>query len=280
MPIDEDKYPPATGRRRFVKGVVGSAVLGGLAVAGGALVESATNPTGQGGGVTQYFGNTVVDGPAPRGMPQIPVELDDEGFLRGVWPAVRQETRDGQQVTVAELDLGGTTYTSEWYQYCGIQDAPGLVPDADQDDYFRYDEGPPYQWQQTEVSPGDRVNVDDFADYRSWGNAVGRPGLGKPAIARWRSQDVSEVLPVQIIRSQRIADAAQGDDWLAATTTEGFLAYLNVCTHFCCVPGYKTTGQSATFGAENLVYCPCHQSVYDPFEIEQQTFVAFPRTSE
>lgn len=280
MPIDEDKYPPTTGRRRFVSGVVGSAVLAGLAVAGAGLIESATNPTGTGGGITSYFGNTVVDGPAPRGMPQIPVEIDSEGFLQGIWPEARQVTRDGQTVTVAEMEIGGSTYSGEWFQYCGVQDAPGLAPNAEQDNYFRYDEGPPYEWQQTEVSPGDKVNVDDFADYQTWGNEVGRPGLGKPATAQWRSQDASKVLPVQIIRSSTVEQEASGNEWLDATTMEGFLANLNLCTHFCCVPGYKATDQSAAFGAENLVYCPCHQSVYDPFAIEQQTFVAFPRTSE
>jgi Rieske Fe-S protein len=277
MSIDEDKYPARTGRRRFVSGVVGGAVLAGLGVAGGALVETTTNPTGRGGGVTQYFGNTVVEGPAPRGMPGIPVEIDSDGFLRGVWPEPRQVSRGGQTITVAEMELGPATYSGEWFQYCGLQTAPGVEPDADQDEYFRYDVGTPYEWQQAAVSPGDRVNVDHFDDFREWGNEVGRAGIGKPATARWRSEGASERLPVQIVRSARIQRRAEDDDWLAASTEAGFIAFLNKCTHFCCVTGYKTTEQSARFGAEDLVYCPCHQSVYDPFEIEQQSFVAFPR---
>ena len=284
MSTEGDKYPPATGRRRFVKGVVGSATLGGLATAGAVTIGTATNPTGEGGGVTQYVGNTVISGPAPRGMPQIPVEIDDEGFVRGVWPNVREVERPEGPVTLAEMQLGGVTYSSEWFQYCGVQEFPGVAPDADQDNYFRYAESPPYAWQEEEVSAGDRVNVEDFADYRDWGNEIGRGGLGKPAMVTWRSQDVEpgEVMPVQLIRSRLIEQRADagGNEWLSASTEAGFIANLNKCTHFCCVPGFKATQQSAQFGAQNMIYCPCHQSVYDPFALETSTFVAFPRPSE
>ena len=280
MTAEEDKYPPETGRRRFVKGVVGSAALGGLATAGGAVVATATGPAGEGGGIIQYVGNTVIDGPAPRGMPQIPVGIDDEGFVRGIWPDAREIEGPEGPVTVAEMQLGGVTYSSEWFQYCGVQEFPGIQPDADQDEYFRYAASPPYAWQEAEVTAGDRVNVDDFADYASWGNPIGRDGIGKPAMVTWRSQDVepSQTIPVQLIRSRRVeARADEGDQWLTASTQAGFIANLNKCTHFCCVPGFKATAQSAQFDAENLIYCPCHQSIYDPFAIERTTFVAFPR---
>ncbi|MFC7068055.1 ubiquinol-cytochrome c reductase iron-sulfur subunit [Halobaculum lipolyticum] len=278
--MDEDKYPAESGRRRFVKGVVGGAALAGVGTVGSAAVNSATSPQGAGGGVTEYVGNVVVDGPAPRGMPQIPVRIDDDGVVRGVWPALRETTQGGRTVTVAETELGGVTYSGEWFQYCGVQNAPGVEPDADRDDAFRYTTGAPYEWQTASVTPGDPVTVDDFADYREWGNGIGAAGLGKPAAARWRSEGTAENLPVQVIRSATVEAAAADDEWLAASTASGFIAYLNKCTHFCCVPGFKSTGQSATFGAENLVYCPCHQSVYDPFTVERQTFVAFPRPEE
>ena len=35
--------------------------------------------------------------------------------------------------------------------------------------------------------------------------------------------------------------------------------------------------RSANFGAENDVYCQCHQSIYDPFSIVKKSFVALPR---
>ena len=67
------------------------------------------------------------------------------------------------------------------------------------------------------------------------------------------------------------------DEWLQASTSEGFIAWLNKCTHFCCVPGYKQAADAARFGGEDGVYCQCHQSVYDPFSIVQTLFIARPR---
>ena len=282
MAADEDKYPESSERRRFVKGVVGSAALAGVGTAAAATINSATAPSGRGGGITQYLGVENVAGPAPRAMPQIPIEIDDEGFLRGIWPDVSEETQEGRTIMVAEMELGGFTYSSEWFQYCGVQTFPGVQPDADQDNYFRYTSSPPYEWQQEEVSGGDRVNVEDFDDYRDWGNDIGRDGIGKPAVATWRSQDVppAGTMPVQIVRSRLIEEAAPNDPWLEASTEQGFVANLNKCTHFCCVPGFKAYADSARFNGENRIYCQCHQSVYNPFNIVQESFVALPRPDD
>lgn len=275
----EDKYPESTGRRRFVKGVVGSAGLAGVGTGAAATLDTATAVTGAGGGTTQYYGVENTAGPAPRAMPQIPIEIDSEGFLKGVWPEVKTITEQGQEIQVAEMKLGGITYSADWFQYCGVQNAPGLVPDADQDNFFRYAQSPPYDWQNENVSAGDKVHVDDFSDYESWENEVGQGGLGKPAFVTWRSQDVSDAgtLPVQLIRSARIEEMANGNQWLSASTKQGFIANLNKCTHFCCVPGFKSDPGSAKFGAQDRIYCPCHQSVYDPYSIVRKTFVALPR---
>ncbi|USZ68138.1 ubiquinol-cytochrome c reductase iron-sulfur subunit [Halorussus salilacus] len=282
MADEEDKYPAESGRRRFVKGVVGSAALAGIGTAAAAGIDTATAPSGAGGGIIQYFGVENTDGPAPRSMPQIPVEIDDEGYLRGLWPEPEEVTEQGQTFTVAETQLGGITYTSEWFQYCGIQTAEGVRPDADQDNYFRYSGSAPYEWQQSEVDGGDRVHIDDFEDYESWGNGIGDDGIGKPALATWRSQDVSsaETLPIQLIRSERVEQMAENNQWIRASTQEGFIANLNKCTHFCCVPGFKTIAGSAQFGAADEIYCQCHQSVYDPFSIIQESFVALPRPED
>jgi Rieske Fe-S protein len=92
---------------------------------------------------------------------------------------------------------------------------------------------------------------------------------------------------VQVLRSTRIQDLRENppegvdaEFVRAATTEEGFIAWLNKCTHFCCVPGFKSIAGSASFGAENRVYCQCHQSVYDPFSPVQTSFVALPRPEE
>jgi Rieske Fe-S protein len=278
----DDKYPESSERRRFVKGVVGSAALAGVGTATAATINSATSPSGAGGGITQFFGVENIAGPAPRAMPQIPIEIDDEGFLRGLWPEVREETQEGRTVKVAETEIAGYTYSSEWFQYCGVQTYPGVQPDADQDNYFRYTGSPPYEWQQEEVEGGDRVNVEDFQDYEEWGNDIGQSGIGKPAMATWRSQDVppSGTMPVQIIRSPLVEEAAGNDDWLGATTPQGFVANLDKCTHFCCVPGFKAYQDSAKFGGADRIYCQCHQSVYNPFNIVRESFVALPRPED
>jgi len=279
MPEEDDKYPESTGRRRFVKGVVGSASLAGIGTATAAGINSATAPSGAGGGITQYMAMENTAGPAPRGMPQIPVEIDSEGYLKGVWPEPETVTEQGREVTIAETQLGGLTYSSEWFQYCGVQTNSGLKPDADQDSYFRYISNSKFDWQNSDVEQGQKIHVDDFDDYDTWGNGIGRAGLGKPAQATWRSQDVpaSDTIPIQVIRSERVEQMAQSNEWLSASTEEGFIANLNKCTHFCCVPSFKGLEGSAGANAENMIYCQCHQSVYDPFNIVKKSFVALPR---
>jgi Rieske Fe-S protein len=284
---NDDKYPGSSGRRRFVKGVVGSAALAGVGTSAGAVINTTTNPTGAGGGAIEYFGVENTAGPAPRAMPQIPVRIDGDGFLQGLWPEVEEVEEGGQTFQVARTELpapgGGTiVYSNEWFQYCGVQTYPGVQPDADQDQYFRYANNPPYTWQQENVNAGDRVHVDDFQDYQDWENDIGRGGVGKPAFATWRSEGVpgSATMPVQLIRSESVETLAPDNPWLEASTREGFIAFLDKCTHFCCVPGFKSFTDSAKFEAEDLVYCQCHQSVYDPFSLVRRSFVALPRPED
>lgn len=273
----EDKYPPDSGRRRFVKGVVGGGALSGVGAAGIASINTLTTQTGAGGGQTEAMAIENTGGPAPRGMPQIPVEIDPEGYLRGVWPDVGTEMVEGVEVAVARMDLGGVTYSGDWFQYCGYEGAEGIQPEYESDNYFHVTGSPGYEWQTEMYDEGDRLHVDDFSDYEEWGNDVGSSGVGKPANGRWRSENAEDVIPITVIRSTLIEEAAQQDEWLQASTAEGFIAYLNVCTHFCCVPGYKRTGDAARYGAEDGVYCQCHQSTYDPFNIVQTLFIARPR---
>jgi len=278
--MSEDKYPSESGRRRFVKGVVGSAALAGVGVGGAATVDIATQPSGGGGGPTPYVGIELMGGPAPRGMPYIPVQIDDNGDIAGLWPEAEEVTEAGTTYEVARTDLGGRTYSSEWFQYCGRQNADGVEPSADQENFFIADDSPDYEWQAEEVDGGEPLNVDHFDGYESWGNDVGDEGIGKPAQATWRSEGEGQ-LPVTVIRSQLIEEKAQQDDqvgqWFSAASEQGVIAYLNVCTHFCCVPGYKLSGDAPNYDAENGVYCQCHQSRYDPFTPEFGTFVALPR---
>jgi len=298
MPLDEDKYPGETGRRRFVKGVVGSAALASVGTGGAAAVNTVTSAAGGGGGPTQYMAIENTDGPAPRGMPIVPVEVNDSGELRGIFPEASTETVQGVQRTVAEMDLGGTTYSSQWFQYCGLESYQGVQPDADADNLVRASGSPPpaYEWQQ-DIEGGAPLTVDMFDDYEQWGNEIGQAGLGKPASATWRSQgENAKTIPIQVLRTPEIPKMVNGEqgalgrdysnipqnvrNFLDAATDQDFMAWINKCTHFCCVPGYKQLAGSANFGGSNAVYCQCHQSIYDPFSPTQVQFVARPRPEE
>ncbi|WP_435195538.1 ubiquinol-cytochrome c reductase iron-sulfur subunit [Natronomonas sp. EA1] len=279
----DDKYPTESGRRRFVKGVVGSATLASVGTGAAATIGTATSSTGAGGGITQYVGIENTDGPAPRGMPIIPLEIDSEGFLKGIWPDVEEVTEGGRTIQVAKMELGGETYSSQWFQYCGVQTYPGIRPGADQDNFFRVASGAgnTYAWMQ-DLEAGEKLHLDMFSNYEEWGNGIGKAGIGKPAMASWRSVDVEpqSTIPVQVVRSTRIEQLAQEDEFINAATAEGCIAWLDKCTHFCCVPGFKAYQDSAKFGAANEVYCQCHQSVYDPFSPVRKSFVALPRPEE
>ncbi|AHG03381.1 cytochrome B [Halobacterium sp. DL1] len=276
---EDDKYPESSGRRRFVKGVVGSAGMAGVGAGGVATLNAITNPTGAGGGQTTYYGVENISGPAPRAMPIVPLEIDDQGDLRGVYPTVQEVEQQGQTVQVARMELGGITYEVDWFQYCGVQEYQGLQPGYEGDNYFRYTGGPSsYDWQPTSGV----VNVEDFEDYETWTNGIGEAGLGKPALASWRSQNVDNAIPIQIIRSERIMEKIDEEDgeaiqFLEAATQDGFIAILNKCTHFCCVPGFRSSKYE---NADNYIYCPCHQSIYNPFSIVLTRFVAFPRPED
>jgi len=290
MPLDSDTYPTESGRRRFVKGVVGSAALSSVGAGGVAALDATTGPQGSGGGRTEFFGIENIDGPAPRGMPIIPIEIKN-GELRGK-PPKTVDSLSEQEKTDGFAD-SGVPYTFSWFQYCGVQSYAGLNPERDADNYFRASGSPPaaYDWQQ-DVSGGTILTESMFDDYKTWGNGIGRPGIGKPAMATWRSQgENAQTIPVQVLRSERISDMANGEgEWsdlsdsilsfLQEATANDFIAWLDKCTHFCCAPGFKHLSGSAKFDAENLVYCGCHQSVYNPFSPVRKDFVALPRPEE
>ncbi|ACM57886.1 Rieske 2Fe-2S domain-containing protein [Halorubrum lacusprofundi] len=277
-----DKYPAESGRRRFVKGVVGGAALSGVGAMGSATVNTLTTSGGVGGGSTIAMTIEKTGGPAPRGLPQVPVEVTDDGYIRGIWPETQTITQEGQEIQVAQEQLGGKTYTGAWYQYCGVESQENIEPDYEaEDNLFRAAPGK-YDWMDEVYDEGERIHIDDFDDYDEWGNGIGDDGVGKPASVTWRSQNAETALNVNVIRSSRIEEAVEnsGDEWLEASTDQGFVAYLNVCTHFCCIPDYKVLEESARYDAANGVYCVCHQSVYNPFTLEEALFIARPRPDE
>jgi len=276
----DDKYPEESGRRRFVKGVVGGAALAGVGATGAVSVNTLTTAAGAGGGPVEAMVIERTAGPAPHGMPQVPIEIDDNGDIMGVWPEIDTEEIEGVEVEIAREELGGREYSQEWFQYCGHESYEGLEPGFDSDNYLTSDPNTSYEWQQEQKEEGDTFNVSDFEDYEEWGNDIGASGVGKPAATVWRSEDTENTLPVILLRSTAIEEAAEDDEWLAASTDQGFIAWLNKCTHFCCVPTYKTAPDAPRFDAEDKVYCQCHQSVYDQFSISSALYIARPRPDD
>lgn len=260
--------PPAgPTRRRFLTGVVGSAVAAAGATVAAVSIGAMTSSRGSGGGRVPYRGMRNVTGPAPRALPQVPVAVDEEGFLRGIWPAA---TTDGVPVAT----LGGVRYSADWFRYCGFADRPAFTGDAERDTYLRAAPYPPYEWQATAYDPGERLHVSDFSDYESWENGVGTPGLGKPAMATWRSREAHTPFRVQVLRSARVPALREGDAWLRASTDREFIACAAHCTYGCAATAFKAYGVSEKFDAGDLIYCPDHQSLFDPFDVVAGSFVA------
>lgn len=284
MPENEDKYPTESGRRRFVKGVVGSAALSGVAAGTAATVNFATSPGGAGGGATEFIAIQNTAGPAPRGMPVIPVEIDG-GELKGLWPEVSERQEGGRTVTVAEQDVGGVTYSSAWFQYCGVQQYASTQPTTEANNSFLAGGG--YDWME-DVDRGEPLTVDMFEDYEEWGNGIGQDGLGKPASGTWRTPEEGRGMPIQVLRSVEVEKMANGEgqygdlpgnvrSFISAATENGFMAWLNKCTHFCCTPGFKNNPGSEEYGGGDQVYCQCHQSIYNPYSPVKKQFIALPR---
>jgi len=151
------------------------------------------------------------------------VEVTDDGYIRGIWPETQTITQEGQEIQVAQEQLGGKTYTGAWYQYCGVESQENIEPDYEaEDNLFRAAPGK-YDWMDEVYDEGERIHIDDFDDYDEWGNGIGDDGVGKPASVTWRSQNAETALNVNVIRSSRIEEAVEnsGDEWLEASTDQG-----------------------------------------------------------
>lgn len=259
--------PRADGeRRRFLKGMVGGGATVSLTTTAVVGVETITAKRGGGGGLTEYRGIRNVTGPAPRALPQVPVTVDENGYLRGHWPDASSD--------VPSTTLGGETYSADWFRYCGFENHDGFRPESTQTGYLRAVAEPPYRWQADDFDGGERLRASDFEDYEDWENGIGTDGLGKPAMAQWRSEGSDESFPVQVLRSTRVRELREGgDEWLRASTSQDFIAWAAACTNNCATTAFKGYEESEVFDAGDLVYCPEHQSLFDPFDVVSARYV-------
>ncbi|MDY6778998.1 MAG: ubiquinol-cytochrome c reductase iron-sulfur subunit, partial [Halobacteria archaeon] len=251
---------------------------GSVAATGFMSVDLLTQKSGKGGGSIKYNGIEIVDGPAPRGMPQIPVEITSGGEIKGMAP----KPSDGKEAP--SMEIAGFEYKLDWFQYCGVQSYPGVYPSFESNNRFHYNER---EWHSD--MGGEVMTVGDFSNWESYkGDAADATrGLGKPAWGTWRSQDVDQTMPISIIKTSqdRLLSNAKSDQmkqWIRETCPQGFIAWLNKCTHCCCVPqGFQTSNYDCDSPsgkcAADMVYCQCHQSKYDPFSVVREDMIALPR---
>lgn len=251
--------PRRFSRRGFVKGCV-AATAASLAAAGTGGVVAALD---LGGGPTrrvEYVGATVVSGPAPQGVPLVPLALAGDGTVRG--------NPDPPGVGRAVLD---------WYRYCGHGSSPVLRPGHRGDETLLYS------------VPSDKVPAIEALRAEQGGEAIGwfldrggRPvraqdfrevGWGAPVA--WRRELTATVLkvdPAALAFPPELRPVVEG---FLAPTPDGaaLLAFSNFCKHLCCAPGWNESRLAARYHAVDKLYCSCHHSVYDALRLGPDFFV-------
>jgi Rieske Fe-S protein len=255
----EDPFAPrkdGMNRRAFVKTAVAAAAVGAVGATGAGLVV----PLSTAGGLKirrfPYLGARRVDGPAPQGVPLIPIKINDAGEIEGV-PELEEPP-------------SGIEHSLEWYRYCGHDQSPAFQKGHTDDNVLRYfsnpakvakaavDLGAPL-WYANKL--GQKVVADDFKDQP--------PGTGAPF--RWRSEDLegNDIVTGIIIK----VDTGQmrGEDAKAFMAGD-LVAFSSYCAHFCCVPGFKESKEAVAADWFDNMYCTCHNSVYDPLQIRKYKF--------
>lgn len=247
-------------RRSFVKACVGVAGAGALAATGISMAATLAIPRSPGGGVIDYYGAHKVAGPAPRGVPYIPVTVNAAGEFEGL-PLIR---RGNEEINVLE-----------WYKYCGHAGAPGLRQGWTDDNrlyYFIAEE------KLHSITPwfndllGQPIRPEHFP----------APGFGASFIWRSQGQTGANIITGVLIRNRVDEFVLQATAVAPARPLrddadfqfvrdnifhEGYVGVSTYCTHFCCIPGYREAEALARpRGGWDSMFCTCHNSVYDQRE--------------
>ena len=245
-------------RRSFVKLCLGAAGAGAVAASGIGMAAGLAIPRKPGGALLRYFGAHRVAGPAPRGVPYIPITVENGVFVG--------------KTTLPSMEEGGEPMNVlDWYKYCGHAGAPGLKQDFTNDNTLTYFEKEDYRtltpWFKDRF--GQPIRPTDF------------PGNGFGAAFVWRSkgQGGANILSGVIIKAhpseieyvasavspaKPLKDQAEFDYVRKNVFHENFIAVSTFCTHFCCVPGYREAEKLARpRNAWDNMFCTCHNSNYN-----------------
>lgn len=116
----------------------------------------------------------------------------------------------------------------------------------------------------THFEPGKGVNVVWRAELDEKGAVI--PSTGLPALLIMMDEETLE-FPTGYARSEFVI--------------QGLYAVFNCCTHACCKPGWQLIPRSQyrlDLGYETI-YCPCHDSQFDPRRLAEYTHAPPPEAS-
>jgi Rieske Fe-S protein len=249
-------------RRTFVKTCVGVAAGGAIAASGLSMAAGLAIPRKAGGALIRYYGAHRVGGPAPRGVPLIPITVEDGKFVG--------------KTSIPKFEGEGEQNVLDWYKYCGHASAPGLSPEFTKDNtltYFIAEEKlkaitPWFKDFLGEPIRPEHFPADNFGASFVW-RSKGQAGTSLISGVIIRAQPEGTTLgpnfttsvkpPAKPLKSKDEYDFVRKN-----VHHENFIAVSTYCTHFCCVPGYREAEALARpRDAWDNMFCTCHNSNYD-----------------
>ncbi|HEV8361759.1 MAG TPA: twin-arginine translocation signal domain-containing protein [Candidatus Thermoplasmatota archaeon] len=259
-PLDMPE-PRRFSRRAFVKGCIYASAAGVAAVGAGATVIPLAMTSKAPFRRIEYIGATLISGPAPQGVPLLPLKANADG-----------------NVAVNPAPEGVEGGVLEWYKYCSHENTVGLQQGFKaKDEFIRFFlteekkhtivEG----WYLDKI--GNIVNVRDF------------DAVGKGAGFNWRSEGQSgkNIISGIIIKidptKMDFSAAADKEDVVRngflVPTPDGnaLIAYSSFCKHFCCVPGWHESTLAQAQGFWEKIFCTCHLSTYDPYLVKADFYM-------
>lgn len=265
-PLDAP-LPRRLTRRGFVKGCLYASAAGVAAMSAQAMVNPLAILSRGPRRRVDYIGATVVGGPAPQGIPLVPLAVGPGGELMG------NPRPPGIEGSVLD-----------WYRYCGHARSPALRVDyAPGDELLRYATSPDrlddaralraatgredVGWYFDRL--GEAARVQDFP----------APGFGAPV--GWRREGPGHAVTAVVLKVDPAqltftgAPEAVVREGFMVATPDGLalLAFATFCKHLCCVPGWRESARALRQGRFDTVFCACHDSVYDPLHIRGDFFL-------